>query len=275
MNQNNARQSGPRGSPSPSGPPPAQPPDHNTEETEASLPLIEHLRELRMRLTLSVVSVLVGMGLGMFLVLGPLKLVDIIIVAFLPTDNPYAPLQAVGTAEKFTSYMTVALGVGVVLAMPMIVYQLIAFISPGLRNKEKRIVFLALPFVTAFFLVGLAFGWFVTVPVAIRFLIGFGDTTLIATQPTISDFLRTVTVLLLVNGSIFELPLVIFVLAFLGLVTAEQLGSYRRYTVIILTVIAAIITPTGDPVNLMLLAVPMYLLYELGVLMARFAPRRD
>ncbi len=236
--------------------------------------VLEHLRELRARLLRGTIAVVVGMGVGMALVMGPYQFIDTIIRAFAPTNRPYPPLQAVGTAELFTSYMTVALGVGVVIGMPFLVYELIAFISPGLYPREKRFVFMALPFVTLFFAAGLAFGWFITVPVAIRFLIGFGHSELIASQPTISDFLRTVTVLLLMNGVVFELPVVIYVLALLNLVTAQQLARYRRYAIVAVVVVAAIITPTGDPINLMLLAVPMYLLFEFGIILARFVPRK-
>jgi sec-independent protein translocase protein TatC len=142
-----------------------------------------------------------------------------------------------------------------------------------LRIQERRILFLAVPFVTLFFLTGIAFGWFVTVPAAIYFLIGFSDSALIQVQPTISDFLRTVTLLLLVHGVVFELPIIIYLMAYFGVTTAQQLGRYRRYAVIIVAVVAAFITPTGDPINMLLLAVPMYLLFELGVLFARFVPQ--
>jgi sec-independent protein translocase protein TatC len=245
-------------------------------EEEQGMSLIEHLVELRTRLVRAGLGVLLGLIVGVVLVLpeGPVQLIDIIIQHFTPADNPYPPLSAIGTAEQFTSYMTVALALGVVFAMPLIVYQLLAFIVPGLTDKERRILFLALPFVTLFFLGGLAFGWFITAPAAIRFLIGFSGSELIQAQPAISDFLGTVTTLLLINGVVFELPVIIYVLAFLGVVTAKQLGKYRRFALVAVVIIAALITPTGDPINLLLLAVPMYLLYEVGVVLARFVPKR-
>ncbi len=127
---------------------------------------------------------------------------------------------------------------------------------------------------TLFFLGGVVFGWFITVPTAIKFLIGFSNSALIQTQPSLSDFLGTITTLLLINGVVFELPIIIYVLAFLGVVTAKQLGSFRRFAIVIVVIVAAVITPTGDPINLLLLAIPMYLLYEVGVVMARFVPKR-
>jgi sec-independent protein translocase protein TatC len=246
----------------------AQPP-----EDEATMHFLEHLAELRKRLVRASIGVLIGMGIGLFLVLGPLKLVDVIIATFAPlAERP--PVQSVGTTEEFTSYMTVALAVGLVLAMPVIVYQLLAFIVPGLTRKEQRIIFTALPFVSIFFVAGLAFGWFITVPTAIRFLVGFSGSELIESQPALADFISTITTLLLINGIVFELPVIIYVLAFMGVVTSAQLAKYRRFAVLGVVVVAAIITPTGDPINLALLAIPMYMLYELGIIMARFVPKR-
>jgi sec-independent protein translocase protein TatC len=251
-------------------------PARTDEAGEASMTLIEHLIELRSRIIKAGIGVLIGMVVGFIAVWpqGPIKLIDILILTFAPVNERFAPIQSVGTTEQFTSYMKVALLVGVILAMPVIVYQLLAFIIPGLTESEKRLIFRALPFVTFFFLAGIAFGWFVTTPVAIRFLIGFSDSPLIQTQPTLSDFLETVSMLLLINGIVFELPIIIYVLAYLNVTTAKQLAGYRRYALVIVVIIAAFITPTGDPVNLILLALPMYLLYEVGIILARFVPHR-
>ncbi|NTW97104.1 MAG: twin-arginine translocase subunit TatC [Oscillochloris sp.] len=243
-------------------------------DDENAMTLIEHLVELRGRLVRASIGVLIGLAVGVFLVLGPLHLVDVIITTFAPINPSYAPVQSVGTTETFTSYMSVALTVGLIIGMPAIVYQLLAFIVPGLTDKERRLIYLSLPFVTLFFLGGIVFGWLITVPTAIRFLIGFSDSTYIQSQPALSDFLGTITTLLLINGVVFELPVIIYVLAFLGVVTAKQLGSFRRFAVVIVVIVAAVITPTGDPINLALLAIPMYLLYEVGVILARFVPKR-
>jgi sec-independent protein translocase protein TatC len=245
-------------------------------EDDQGMTLIDHLIELRKRLAYAVLAVLIGMVVGFVLVVpgGPVELVNIIILAFAPINQDYAPLLSTGTAETFTSYMTVALATGVVLGMPMIVYQLIAFISPGLTSKERRLILVAVPVVMIFFAIGLSFGWLISVPAAIRFLIGFSDSALIQVQPTISDFLRIVTVLLLVNGVVFELPIIIYMLAYMGITTAQQLRKYRRYAVVIVAIIAAFITPTGDPINWALLSIPMYLLFELGVILAHFVPNR-
>ncbi len=243
-----------------------------------AMTLMEHLVELRTRLTRAALGVLIGMIIGFVLIMpqGPVELINVIINTFaapLP-GQAYAPVQSVGTTEQFTSFMKVALMIGIMLAMPVIVFQLYAFIVPGLTDRERRMVLVSLPFVTLFFAAGVAFGWFITVPTAIRFLIGFSSSELIQSQPTLSDFLDTVTMLLLINGIVFELPVIILTLAFIGVVTAQQLAGYRRYAMVLVVIIAALITPTGDPVNLLLLAVPMYLLYEVGIILARLVPKR-
>jgi sec-independent protein translocase protein TatC len=234
-----------------------------------------HLIELRNRLTKGLLAVLAGTIIGFWIVNSSWLLGDtlpnLLIGHFVPTQ---IKLQFIAPAEAFVNYMRIALVIGVAIAVPVLIYQLVAFFVPGLLPHEKRILFIALPFVTELFLAGLAFGWFFTIPAALQFLFTFGTTARIETQPTFASFISTVSTLLLWNGIIFELPAVIYLLARLGIVNTKMLSRTRRYAIVIITIAAAIITPTGDPYNLMLLAVPMYLLYELGILLSRFVPAR-
>ncbi len=234
-----------------------------------------HLIELRNRLTKGLLAVLAGTIIGFWIVNSPWLLGDtlpnLLIGHFVPAN---IMLQAIEPAELFVNYMRIALVIGIAIAIPVLVYQLIAFFIPGLLPHEKRILFTALPFVSELFLAGLAFGWFFTIPAALQFLFTFGTTARIEAQPTFASFISTVSTLLLWNGIIFELPAVIYLLARLGIVNTKMLSRTRRYAIVIITIAAAIITPTGDPYNLMLLAVPMYLLYELGILLSRFVPAR-
>jgi sec-independent protein translocase protein TatC len=130
-----------------------------------------------------------------------------------------------------------------------------------------------LPFVTLCFVAGLLFGWFVTIPAAFKFLLHFGPES-IESKPSIQSFLDLFTRLMLINGLLFELPVLVYSVIWLGAVKRSTLTRYRRYSILVIVIIAAIITPTGDPVNLAFTAVPMYLLYELGLLLALIAPRR-
>lgn len=238
--------------------------------------MVPHLTELRDRLLKAGGAILAGAvlcGIVVFddTLLGK-RLPELIIEHFVPAP---VRLQTVATAELFVSYTRIALLGGLALAMPVVVYQVIAFFAPALRPAEKRVLFTALPFVTELFLAGLVFGWFITIPAAVNFLLTFGASERIEVSPTVSNFISTVTSLLLWNGAIFELPAIIYLLARLGVVRAEMLARTRRYAIAVIVIVAAIITPTGDPWNLALLAVPMYLLYELGVLLARFVPKPD
>ena len=249
-------------------------------QEEEGMSLMDHLVELRNRLMKAGIGVILGMGVGAFLVLGPPDVFSWVVKSLLGDiarpDSVVKLLQTTSATELFTTTMTLALTIGVIIAMPVIVYQLIAFIAPALLPNEKRYVFIALPFISLFFLAGVSFGWFITVPAALRFLFTFPvGAQYVQIQPTASDFVSLVTTLLLINGVVFEMPVIIYVLAFIGVVTAQKLASWRRYVMVANVIIAAIITPTGDPINLMLLAIPMHLLFELGVIFARFAPKRD
>ncbi len=233
-----------------------------------------HLLELRDRLVKACIAIGLGASVGFYLVNNPVifgvTLPDFMVQQLAPEGTV---LKAVMVGEIFLRYLNIALVVGIIIAMPIIIYQLVAFFSPGLLNREKRIVYTALPIVTELFLAGIVFGWFITIPAALGFLLGYGNTATIQTEPTADSFFDTVSTLLLWNGIIFELPAIIYLLARLNIVSTAMLTSTRRYAIVIITIIAALITPTGDPYNLMLLAVPMYLLYELGILLTRLVPR--
>jgi sec-independent protein translocase protein TatC len=233
-----------------------------------------HLIELRDRLVKAAVAVGIGTSIGFYIVNSPnllgSPLPEFMVKQLAPAGTQ---LQAVGIGEVFLGYMRIALVVGVILAMPVVVYQLVAFFAPGLLNREKRILYVALPIVTELFLAGVAFGWYFTVPAALEFLLGYGQTANINTMPTTDSFFGTVATLLLWNGVIFQLPAVMYLLARLGVVTTAWLAETRRYAMVVITIVAALITPTGDPYNLLLLAIPMYLLYELGIILTRLVPK--
>lgn len=239
---------------------------------------VPHLLELRDRIIKAFAGIMVGAILGSYVVFAQpfgTPIIDFLAQHFLG-ESWQQRLQTVGTAELFVSYMSLALVIGVAVAMPVLVYQIVAFFAPGLYANEKRVVFTVLPFVFELFVAGLVFGWFFTVPSAINFLANFGSNSkAVQIQPTVSDFLDIISRLLLWNGVIFELPAIIYLLARIGVVNAQMLSRTRRYAIVVIVIIAAVITPTGDPFNLMLLAVPMYALYEMGIFLARLVPKKQ
>ena len=231
---------------------------------------MDHARELRDRLLRACVAIFVGIIVGFAATQWNNNwLLTELIRHFAPNG-----VQIFSPAEIFTESIKLSVAIGVALAMPVIVYQLLAFIVPALTDRERRIIYLVLPFVTIFFLIGLVFGWFVTVPAAFNFLLNFGNSELIENKPTLERFMSLFTRLMLLNGILFELPIIVYSVIWLGAIERKTLTQYRRYSILVIVVISAIITPTGDPANLAFTAVPMYLLYELGLLMALLAPRR-
>lgn len=229
---------------------------------ERRMTLLEHLAELRHRLIIAALATAVGVAAAAFFLTWP--------VIGLLSAPASVPLAALRPTEMFVTYMRVALVTGIALAMPVIVYEALLFVLPGLHPHERRYVYLAVPAVTLAFVVGILFGFFLVVPFAVRFLLGFGSEFI---QPiwSVDAYLSFTTTLLFWLGLSFETPLVLFILAKLGVVERRQLSSYRRYALVGAFVLGAMITPTPDPVNQALVAVPLYLLYELGVLLARFA----
>jgi sec-independent protein translocase protein TatC len=237
--------------------------------------MVPHLTELRDRLLKAGGAIILGTVISSIFVFNKLiygkSLTDIVYDQFVP---PGVTLLAATVAEAFVNSMHIALLVGFVIALPVVAYQIFAFFAPALTPPEKRMVFTSIPFITELFIAGLVFGWFITVPAAVGFLTTFDTSTRVQNMPTVSSVVSIVTTLLLWNGAIFELPAIIYLLARLGIVNAAMLGRTRRYAIAIIVIAAAIITPTGDPYNLMLLAVPMYLLYEMGIILTRFVPKR-
>jgi len=177
--------------------------------------------------------------------------------------------------ELFFTYFKVALVGGLVLALPYIIFQILAFVAPAMENPKEKRTFRNLVFVgtipgTIFFLVGMAFCYTVMLPFALRYLSTFGSDI---AEPawTIAAYITFVLTFLVGVGLVFETPLVMFVATKLGLISTRQYLSYWRHAVVLIFVVAAVVTPTPDPLNMALVAAPLLLLYGLGIALSRFA----
>lgn len=232
------------------------------EAEAAVMPLMEHLRELRTRLIRAFIALAITTA-GSFVFA---KQVLVILIAPMGDTLP----QALKPTESLGNYMKVALICGVTLAMPFIVYQIGRFVAPGLTRKEKRYLILLVPGATLCFVSGVAFAYFVMLPAAIPFLQGF-MADIIEQRWAIGEYLSFVTSLLFWIGVAFELPLFVYFLTKLGIIDARTLSKNRKYAVVIIAVLAAVITPTVDPVNMTLVMGPLIVLYELGVILAKIA----
>lgn len=224
--------------------------------------IIEHLEELRDRLAKSAIALTITTLISFVFAKQFLQL----LIAPMGETPPVSP----SPTTNVVIFAKVALISGVALAMPILVYQLVSFIAPGLTPQEKRYLYLILPGATISFAAGAAFAYFIMLPTAIPFLKGFLS-DLIDPGWFIDKYITFITSLLFWVGVSFETPLVIFFLAKLGVVTPASLSRYRRYAILVIAVLAAVITPTPDPFNMLLVMAPLIVLYEIGILLAKLA----
>ena len=225
------------------------------------MPLLEHLIELRNVLIKSVFALLLG---------------TLVAAIFTPQIlqfliSPYgATLQTIDQTENISIYLRVSIMSGAVITMPFFVYFLWSFIAPGLENKEKRYVRFVVPGATVLFLIGVAFAWGIMLPAAIGFLSTF-QSEIFKSDWRADAYIPFVTSLMFWIGVSFETPLIIFFLAKLHIVTAGLLLKGWRIAIVIIAVVAAMITPTVDPFNMLLVMAPLILLYFFSVLLAKLA----
>ena len=232
--------------------------------------LLQHLGELRRRVFICVVAVLVGSAVSFAFFE---QIIEILVEPARDLNlGTGGELIYTEVTELLTTAIKVSFVSGLILASPVLVYQGVMFVAPGLTGREKRYLFGFMPAVVLAFAGGVAFAYFVLTPPALHFLLTFGGdvaTPLIR----ISNIVNLMVRLLFWMGLSFETPLVMYLLAQLGIVSAGSLSRFRRYWVVVAFILAAIITPTVDPFNQALVAGPLLVLYELGILLARIAGR--
>lgn len=233
--------------------------------SEDKLTALSHLLELRKRLIRSVIAIAVASVISFFFY-------DWIFYFLkLPADN--INLVYIEMTEMIGTIMKVSLAAGIVLAMPYLVLQGILFISPALTRREKKYVYLILPWVGLMFLGGVLFGYFVLIPPATRFLMTFGA-DIASPEIRVGNYIALITRLLLAIGFVFEMPVITTFLARLGILKPEWLASRRRTAIIVFFIIAAMITPTFDPINQSLVALPMIALYEMSIWLAKLVYKK-
>ena len=229
------------------------------------LTVLEHISELRRRLIRGVIAVSVTTVISFVFAKQ--------IFEILKSPAGEINLIFIEMTEMIGIYMRVSLVSGIILAMPYLVYQLIMFVSPALTSREKKRVYLILPWIALMFVGGVIFAYFILVPPAVKFLITFGSD--IATpQIKIGNYISIVSRLLLSIGLVFEMPVVTTFLARLGIITPKWLSDKRRPAIILAFILAAIITPTFDPVNQTLVAAPLIVLYEMSIWLAKLVQRK-
>lgn len=229
---------------------------------DRELSLLEHLQELRNRMYFMAIAVAVMTAISFTFAETMIR------ILLLPSG--LATCQTLAPTEGFATFMRVALFAGIALAMPVIVWQLFAYIDPALLPNERRFVLRLGPFVVLLFVTGMAFCYFVLLPQALGFLVNFGR-SVFSPELRCAEYIEFVTIFILSMGIVFEVPAIMFALVRVRIVSRERLASMRRYVFLGVFLVAALITPTPDPFNQTLVAIPLYVLYELGLLISRFA----
>ncbi len=232
------------------------------------IPFTAHLAELRSRL----IKCFLALGAG-FLLCYAFKetLFDILVYPLMRVMPEGGKLIFTAIPEAFFTYFKVALLAGAIVASPVLFYQFWMFVAPGLYRHERRLLGPLIVITTVFFLGGALFGYFVVFPFGFRFLLSFG-TDYIRTLPSMREYLAFATKLLFIFGLLFELPVVLTCLSWVGILSVESLRRNRRYAIVGAFVVAAFLTP--DVVSMILMAVPLMVLYELSVTAARILARR-
>lgn len=233
--------------------------------------LYEHLDELRSRIVKACISVGLAFVAGILLAK---PLLETIVREANATvgEGGSGGLDIKSPTDPITIYFKMALYIAIAFALPVILYQLIAFLAPGLTKKEKRILFSSLPFVTILFLVGASYAFFFAVPRAFDFLSSW-MTGIFSWDPDGSDVVNFYLTLMIGLGVSFQLPVIMFLLAKLNIVSPAKMRQYRRYAFLLILILSAIITPSTDPINMAIVAIPLLILYEGGIIIAHFFAR--
>lgn len=243
---------------------PNNPPKNDPRE----MGFLDHLEELRSRIVISIVSVLV------------VSIAAAFFSEFLVREVLLGPLLATGLkAQVLTpygimlTYMQVVIVVGIIGAMPIILYQFWKFVAPGLLPNERKYAFWIVFFTSICFLSGIAFAYFILVPTALKFFSTFG-TDIFELNIAINEYISFILSLILGSGLVFELPMITYFITKIGLINPKMMRKYRKHSIVAILIISAIITPTPDIMTQTLLAAPMIVLYEVSIFISKFAQRK-
>lgn len=233
-----------------------------SDETE-KFPISSHLEELRQTLLWSLLGLIAGVIVAVFFV-NP-------ILNFLTQPiGGLQNLQAIEVTETMSVYMRVALLGGLIIALPWIIFQALRFVGKGLKPSERKGIYIALPFAVLLFLTGVGFAFYVMLPASLGF---FQEILNVTTSIRLKSYIGFTTNILFWIGVSFQLPLVFFVLTKIGIVNPKLLIKGWRVAIVVIAILAAVITPTGDPINMLIFMLPLFVLYLLSILLSALASK--
>ena len=233
---------------------------------EATMSLLEHLEELRRRLITIVAAIVLGSIVGYFL---SEPILDILRA---PLPAGYEKLYFTTVGGAFGVRIKIAFFAGIALAMPVVLFQLWRFVTPGLTRAERRLVWPLLLGALALFAIGMTVGYLI-IPFALTFLLSFGEPGRIEPLLTINEYVGFVTTLMLAFGLVMEFPIVLIALSRVGILSYERIARQRRFVILGIVIFAVVVTPGGDPFSPSILSAVMYVLFEISLLIIRFLRR--
>jgi sec-independent protein translocase protein TatC len=270
--------------------------DINNEPQAKEMSFLQHLEELRWHLFRSAI-VIVVFAIVVFCIpgffidqvfLGPIRPDFVSYKAFCSFGQKIGvgdvmcmnvkevKLQTLGISEQFFTHMWFAFIGGLVLGFPFLLWELWKFVRPALKDKEIGPVKIFIVIASALFLIGICFGYFILFPMSYNFLINYqmSDSQLIQTNQTLDDYSSFITTMTLVSGIIFELPVLVYFLTRMTLITPQFMRKFRKHAIVVILIVAAIVTPSPDVTSQMLVAVPMYLLYEISIFVSKYVVKK-
>ncbi|MDA3861975.1 MAG: twin-arginine translocase subunit TatC [Melioribacteraceae bacterium] len=233
------------------------------EEQEGAMSFLQHLEELRWRFLYAIIGILIGTIVTWIFID---FLVDSILL--LPAKRADIHLQNLRPFGQLFLFMQIAIIGGIVLSIPNIFYQMWKFISPALKQSEKKYISLIVVFSTICFLSGVAFAYFIMLPLTLKFAGEFGSAE-IENNFAIAEYFSIIISVMLGAAVVFELPMLSFLLSKIGILTPQIMRKYRKHSIITILILAAILTPGTDPVAQVLLAIPLALLYEISIYVSK------
>jgi sec-independent protein translocase protein TatC len=233
------------------------------KNTEPEMPITDHLNELRTRVTWIFLFVMFTAAIAFAF---NRQIISILLIPF--PDG--VEIVQIGVTEGLGVSMKVALVAGLFVAFPIIAFQTIMFVKPALEGNEKRYIYYSMPIIFILFLLGISFSFFLLLPFMMKFLPTFlGD--LVTPQISVKSVVGTTLWLMFVMGFIFQIPVVMFVLAKIGILDPHKVAKQRKFAILLSVIAGAVITPTGDPINMLIWAGPIWILFEIGLVLARIA----
>jgi len=243
--------------------------EENSGMEEKEMSFLDHLEELRKTILKSLFGLVIGTAVSFIFV-------DFFVdkVLLYPAKIANFKLQNLKPFGQLMMYFQVAFVGGLILSLPLIVYQIWKFIAPALHSNEKRYVKAVVFFTTSCFLSGLLFGYYVMLPVTLKFAAGFGSIS-IENNFALDEYISIILSILLAAGVVFELPVMSFFLTKIGILNPRIMRKYWRHSIVVIMILAALLTPGTDPVSQILLAIPLVFLYEISIFVSKIAERKS